>query len=170
MRREDILNTIWTDTDFAELSVPSQLGYLWSFTNSHVGMSGLYKLRVGQMGFELGLTADDEAEVWRELAETRFAYFEDGVVFVRSRVKHLRTRGEKMRISVVNDLRQIRPDHPLVSAFLEEYLFTKWLDPDLAEFVSERAESLNQAVSDGLAMGSQDGASTNGAHRETVRS
>ena len=43
-RREDIDNGIWSDPDFMSLTAPAKLTYIWSWTNSHCGMAGLYKI------------------------------------------------------------------------------------------------------------------------------
>lgn len=126
-RREDIDNGVWATGDFAALSPLAKLAYIWTFTNQHCGMSGLYKLRTGQLAFELGIDADQEAAIWNELAEADFAHYEAGVVFVRTRVKHLRTRGVNMAKSIASDLAKIDAEHPLRRSFDEEYADVAWL-------------------------------------------
>ena len=51
----------------------------------------------------------------------------DNVLWVRSRVRHLRSRSPQMAKSVASDLRQLRPDHVLRVRFIEEYGSDPWL-------------------------------------------
>jgi hypothetical protein len=90
-------------------------------------MAGLYKLRAGQLAFELGIPTDQEQAVWDELRRVDLVFREEGVVLIRSRVKHLRTRGRNMAVSIAKDVALIAPDHPLRRRFLELYGETPWL-------------------------------------------
>lgn len=118
-RREDIDNAIWGDPDFDGLSNEAALLYLWSFTNPSCGMAGIYKIAKrkileGRLGDKLDQALD-------ELAEAGFVFYEDGVFWVRSRVKHLRTKGEQMKRSIELDLEKLPEGHPLTERFREEY-------------------------------------------------
>jgi len=125
-RREDIDNGIWSDPEFAALPQRAKTLYIWSFTNSRCGMSGLYKLPAGTAAFEIGLTREEEAAAFAELERAGFVFYEAGVVFVRTRVKHLRTRGENMAKSIVSDVAKVAPEHPLRRRFLEKYAAEGW--------------------------------------------
>lgn len=156
-RREDIDNATWADGDFAGLSPLAKLGYLWSFTNPICGMAGLYKCRPGQLAFELGIDQEQELAVWEELSRASFAFYEDGVVFVRTRVKHLRTRGENMAKSIAADVAKIDVEHPLRIRFLETYGSTSWLASKLEPlegFSGTLPTSLGQAKSSNPSEGS----------------
>ena len=154
-RREDIDNGIYGDPDFAALAPLSKLVYIWSFTNSHAGMAGLYKLRRGTAAFELGLSDDEEAEAFAELERTRFAFYRDGVVFVRTRVRHLRTRGENMAKSIAADVDRIAADHSLRAMFVQEYAAFRW--PDLHEQLGRVLANPSDTLPEG---------SDNGTHPE----
>lgn len=127
-RREDIDNAIWSDPDFATLTPNAKLIYLWSFTNERCNMSGLYKVSAKAAGFDTGLPQNAVERAFVELREASFVYLDDGVLWVRSRVKHLRSRGDAMAKSIRNDLAKLRPDHPLLHAFVACYQADPWLE------------------------------------------
>lgn len=131
-RREDIDNSIWSDPDFAALSPQAKLLYVWTFTNQRCGMAGIYKLPAGTAAFEIGMTNDQEAEAFAELEAGRFAFYQGGVLLVRARVKHLRTRGPNMVKSILSDVEKIAPIHPLRQMFVEEYAGS-WIADSLVE-------------------------------------
>jgi hypothetical protein len=128
-RREDIDNSIWSDPDFNTLTPNAKLVYVWAFTNPRCGMAGLYKVIPGAIALETGLDADAITAALRELAETRFVQYERGVLWVRSRVKHLRTKTPQIAKAIARDVEHIGND-PLQAAFLAEYRSLGWLaDP-----------------------------------------
>lgn len=120
-RREDIDNSIWSDGEFVALSPDAKLLYFWSFTNPACGMAGLYKQPMGAAVFPTGLTLKRIERAAAELADARFMFWVDGVIWVRSRVKHLRTKTEQIGKSIVFDVEKIAEGHPLRQGFLEEY-------------------------------------------------
>lgn len=136
-RREDIDNAVWTDPDFADLSADAKLLYLWSFTNPACGMAGLYKASHGLACFQTGLTPKRAERSVGELTAARFLYWEDGVIWVRSRVKHLWNRHERIATSVFNDVQKIPVGHPLRRAFLMEYAGDEDFGERLAPLVDE---------------------------------
>lgn len=126
-RREDVDNVIWQDADFDALSNEAQLLYLWSFTNPRCGMAGIYQVPRRQLlEGRLDSVALDAA--LDELAAARFAVYEDGVLWVRTRVKHLRTQSPQIAKSIATDLDKVPANHPLLAAFVEENR-GGWLDP-----------------------------------------
>lgn len=126
-RREDISNTIWDDPDFAELTAPAKLVYLWSFTNPRCNMAGLYKVPVRHIGAETGLTDSRVEKALSELQARRFIYFDGTVLWVRSRVRHIRTKTPLMARSVVRTVEEFG-NHPFVQGFEQEYPSPSWLD------------------------------------------
>lgn len=119
-RNEDIDNGIWSDPDFDALSPDATLLYLWSFTNPRCGMAGLYKVPRRHL-LEGKLPEERLVTALAELSEARFAFYEQGVLWVRTRVKFLRTKGDMMRRSIANDLGKIPSANPLLKSFCEEY-------------------------------------------------
>ncbi len=130
-RHEDINNAIWSDPDFEDLSANATLLYLWSFTNPRCGMAGMYKVSLRAMT-ESKVSIDEVPATLAELADKGFAFYEDAVLWVRSRVKHLRARSPQMAKSVANDLSNIAPHHPLRVRFLDVYGTDSWLQDALA--------------------------------------
>lgn len=124
-RREDIDNSIWSDPDFHALTPSAKLMYVWSFTNPRCGMAGFYKVIPAAIAMETGVPRDDLAAVLDELRETRFVLYEGGVLWVRSRVKHLRTKTPQIAKSICRDLEQVGRG-PLRDAFMDEYGDTAW--------------------------------------------
>ncbi len=137
-RREDLDNGIWANPEFHRLTIAAKLAYIWSWTNPACGMSGLYRLNPGIAAVDLGLDADQEREVFAELERSRFLYYRDGVMFVRSRVAYLRTRTIQMTKSVVRDVESIPEDHPLRELFAAEYA-ESWLAKAIESFSLDTA-------------------------------
>ena len=131
-RREDIDNAIWSDPDFVELSADAKLLYLWSFTNPRCGMAGLYKVSKGPMIYETTVPVDRIDAAVEELESVCFLFFDGRVLWVRSRVKHLRTRTAQIAKSIVSDLRRVG-EHPFVERFVETYGAWEWLADSLSE-------------------------------------
>lgn len=136
-RREDIDNAIWSDSDFVDLTADAKLLYLWSFTNPSCGMSGLYKAPIGLAAYQTGLTPKRIEKAIGELAGRDFLYWIDGVVWVRSRVKHLRTRTSQIARSVELDVSKIAEGHPLRIRFLDRYAADPWLRKNLSGMRNE---------------------------------
>lgn len=127
----DIQRAIWEDEDFADLSVDARLLYIWSFSNERCNVAGLYKVRTKAMEVDTGLTEARTAAALAELERARFVTYVDGVLFVRSYVKHTRMRSPNMAIGIAKAVKAISPDHPQRRAFLEKYTVPgyEWLDP-----------------------------------------
>lgn len=126
MRREDVENQIWEDEDFDGLSDDAAFLYLWSFTNHRCGMAGIYRVK-GRSILEGRLTPERRERALAELQEKRFVYYMDGLLWVRTRVKHLRTRGEKIATSIIRDLERVPAEHPIRRLFLSEYVENSWV-------------------------------------------
>jgi hypothetical protein len=125
-RREDIDNAIWSDPDFEALSLEATVLYLWSFTNPRCGMAGIYK--VSRRGMtESKVPAERLDAALAELAEAGFLFYEDGVLFVRSRAKHLRQKTVQIAKSIRSDVAKLPVGHPLRVMFLEVYQGSSWL-------------------------------------------
>jgi hypothetical protein len=144
-RREDIDNAVWSDEDYVSLSPDAKLLYLWSFTNPACGMAGLYKCDRGLAAYQTKLTPKRVDNAIRELSDAAFLYWEEGVIWVRSRVKYLRTKHDNILKSIAMDVSKIAEGHPLRVAFIEEYHdYGK-----LAPFLSGMRNSLNVARTSG---------------------
>lgn len=124
-RREDIDNSVWSDPDFHALSPNAKLVYLWSFTNPRCGMAGIYKTVPAAIALETGLTLKAVDAVLDELHTARFVLHVHDVLWVRTRIKHLRTKSIQMARSIEGDLERVG-DEPLRRLLIEEYKGTAW--------------------------------------------
>lgn len=151
-RREDIDNAIWSDPDFIALSADGRYLYLWSFTNPRCGMAGLYKLSLAPIPAETGLTMRRITDALEELSGAAFAFYEDGVIWVRTRVAHLRSRNPNIGKSIAADVGKLREDHPLRVRFLSTYRHLSWLEEHLSCFplVEPKSETVAKRSADRL--------------------
>jgi len=131
-RNEDVSTAIWEDEDFDALTDDAAFIYMWSFTNERCNMAGIYQVKARHI-IEGRMNIDRRNQALAELAEARFVYYQDGWLWVRSRVKHMRTRGEKMAASIIKALEKVPADHVLRAAFLDEYLHGSWVSFWLAQ-------------------------------------
>ena len=120
-RVEDIRNDIWSDPDFALLPGTAKLVYIWSWTNPRCDMAGIYKVGTPTIAHECGIQVPDAEGALADLQHASFILFDGAWLLVRTRVKHLRSKGEKMAKSVARDIARVPSDHPFRSAFLLEY-------------------------------------------------
>jgi len=141
-RREDLDNAIWSDPDFAELTGPAKLLYIWSFTNQRCGMSGLYKVSRGAMVFEISHPLPVIEAALVELEEARFLHYDGAVLWVRSRVKHIRTKTKQIAVSIANDVVKLHP-HPYTEWFLQAYSSLQWLRDAFTEAAQKHGDYLN---------------------------
>jgi hypothetical protein len=146
-RREDIDSGIWSDPDFEALSLEATSLYLWSFTNPRCGMAGLYKVSRRAMG-ESKVPDDQLDDTLAELAAADFLYYQGGVMFVRTRVKHMRQKTEQIAKSIRSDLQKVADGHPLKQKFLGMYEGMPWL----RRFLTPDEVSVNGPPTDGPAL------------------
>jgi hypothetical protein len=145
-RREDIDNGIWSDPDFEALSLEATSLYIWSWTNPRCGMAGLYKVSRRAMG-ESKVPDDQLDDTLAELAAAGFLYYQGGVLFVRSRVKHMRQKTEQIAKAIRSDLQKVSDSHPLKVQFLATYAHMPWL----RRFLTEGQASVDGPPPDGPA-------------------
>ena len=126
-RREDIDNAIWADPDFLDLSPDAKLLYVWSFTNSHCNMAGLYKVAERTMRAETGLAPGRLSKAIAELTASDFWRTHEAWVWVRTRVRYLRSKNPNMAKSIHNDIAELPVGHILREQWLEFYGDLFWL-------------------------------------------
>ncbi len=148
-RLEDVSTALWEDEDFDELSPDAKLTYLWSFTNARCGMCGVYRVRRRSI-VEGCLPAKRRDEALKDLEEHGYVRYVEGWLWVRSRVKHLRTKGSKMATGVIRDIERVPAEHPLRSAFLTEYLENTWVSSWLSDAKVEALSIPHPTPSEGL--------------------
>jgi len=83
-----IRSSIWEDQKFSKLSPQAKLFYIYSFSNHRCPMSGIYKIAIKTMSFELNV--DDCTELLIENIKIGLlAYdFEKNVIWVIGKIKH----------------------------------------------------------------------------------
>lgn len=131
-RNEDFDNSFWSEPEVEELSANATLLYIWSWTNLRCGMAGVYRVSLRAMT-ESKVTVDEIPAALEELAAGRFAFYEESVLWVRARVKRLRTRTPQIAKSIANDLAKIAPEHPIRGQFLQAYADLPWLRDALGD-------------------------------------
>lgn len=146
-RREDFDNSLWSDPDFLALSSDARLVYIWTWTNPRCGMAGIYKLAPSMAALETGLSQDRVMAALDELGAAEFTFYENRVLWVRTRVKHLRQKTFPIAKSIRNDLLKIPDDHPLKARFLATYGHHSWLSDCIG---SEGHVTLNRPSPDSL--------------------
>lgn len=129
----DIQTAIWADLD--GLSDDAALLYIWSFSNPASNVAGLYKVARRQL-VEGRLTPARLDAALQELADARFLYYVDGVLWIRTHVKHYRSRTEQAAKSIVTSLRRLA-GHPLAAA-----LYTEYRDLPSFAYLTDRLQEL----------------------------
>lgn len=140
-RREDIDNAIWGDPEFEALSPDAKLLYLWSFTNSQCNMAGVYKVSVARMAGETGLNTARTEKALAQLVEQAFLVYEAPWLWVRSRVKHIRSESPSMARSIAKDVKALDDEVPIRRQFLDRYGAVSWLRDALAELGSSKPKT-----------------------------
>jgi hypothetical protein len=125
-RIEDFDNGIWSHPDFEELSRQAAWLYIWSWTNPRCDMAGIYQVGKRAMT-ESRVELCDIDVALAELAAVDFAYYEDGVLWISSRVKRLRSKSPRMAIGVARDFAKVPVGHPLRARWLSMYGDHAWL-------------------------------------------
>lgn len=125
-RREDIDTGIWNDPDFLALSPEAKLVYLHSFTNSRCGMAGLYMVISNAIQMETGLTAKRLDAALTELREARFVHYDGRWMWVRTRIKHLRSTGINIAKSIRSDVERAGT-HEYAARLVHTYGDIDWM-------------------------------------------
>jgi hypothetical protein len=111
-------------------------------------MGGIYQVKARHI-CEGRLTPERREVALKELAQKRFVYYVDGWLWVRTRVKYLRTRGEKIAISILRDFERLPDDHRIRNGFVQEYQSGSWLSGALKQALSEDPSKTHPRPIDG---------------------
>lgn len=113
----DVQTSIWEDLD--QLPDDALMLYVWSFTNANINPAGLYK--VARRNLCAGRLPDDRLQAALDtLAQQRLLFYVDGAVWIRTHVKHYRSKTVQTAKSIATTLRRLT-GHPLVDEFMKEY-------------------------------------------------
>lgn len=140
-RTEDFNVGLWSDPEFEPLSQDAALLYIWSWTNAHTSWSGLYT--VGRATICLQAKVPDERldAALAELAGVGWLQYIDGVMWVRGRVKNIRSKSRRMATSVVRDLARVPEEHPLRRQWMDRYGREKWLQDAFARVFENSSDT-----------------------------
>lgn len=137
MQREDVQTSIWTaDDDFIDLCHEAKLLYIWTFTNPRCNMAGLYRVAKRVMQRETTIPPKRFEIAFEQLVKGGFLLYEDGVLWVRTRVKHLWSKHQNYAKQIAKNVVEVAP-HPLAEQFLAEYRDRGWLRKELSSIPVE---------------------------------
>lgn len=140
-RTEDIDNAIWDEADFYALNAPAKLVYIWSWTNRRCDFSGIYQVPLAAIASE---TKHDEQTVRDALAElerAEFVFYDGTWLWVKARVKRIKTRTVQMCKAIVKDLARVPDPHPYRLQLLELHGGRVWQSKDVRTTITAELES-----------------------------
>lgn len=147
MGRVDFIESeLWEEVE--KLSPWATLLFIWSFSNSRGNSAGIFKVSRSAMT-ESKVPRHKIDDALAELAQGRFVYYVDGVMWVRAKAKRStpkdkQAKNPKIASAIAKSVGRIDPGHPLRVAFIDYYGQWEWLKGDLAslsEGLDSRAES-----------------------------
>lgn len=152
---------IYSDDDFLAMSSSARWLYVWAFTNPHCNMAGVYKASLRMASMETGLTADEIQSALAELESAQFiAYDTEGRwLWVRTRVKHIRSQNRNVAKAIISALTDLPRGHPFGATFYREYVDSDWGSGEnrgvLEALLNEAAEDRDDWLREGLLTVSQ---------------
>jgi hypothetical protein len=125
-KHAEIETAIYNDPDFLSLTGAARAVYVWSFTNQRTGQSGLYKVATEQVAMETGFSGRQLENALALLRERRFLFYDGRVMFVRTKVRRIRTKyTETIALAIASEVRSIGA-HPFVRMWLDENESHPW--------------------------------------------
>jgi hypothetical protein len=125
-KRAELETAIYDDPDFLALTGPARSVYIWSFTNSRTGQAGIYKVAREQIALETGFAGKQLRGALDELCRERFLFYDERVMFVRTKVKRIRTKyAETIAKSIAAELKSLGL-HPFVEMWWQENENHEW--------------------------------------------
>jgi hypothetical protein len=118
-RSEDFDNGFWDEPDVFALGPEAKLVYIWSWTNKRCHFSGIYKVPLAAIVFETKHTEEAVQTALVELEQACFLFYDGTWMFVRTRVKRIRTRTVQMCKAIAKDLVNVPHSHPYLLQLLE---------------------------------------------------
>jgi len=126
LRRQDIESTIWHDPKFEDLTPNAKLFFIWSITNAYCNTAGIYSVSRGNMA-EIGLEKTDLDKALEELLQADLIIYDRPFIWVKNRVKHLRSHSPKLVASIQSVLKGLPKKSPILEGFLDYYKDQEWL-------------------------------------------
>jgi hypothetical protein len=126
---QDVRCDLWSDPRFEALSPQAKLLYLWSISNAHCNLAGLYKVSKRTIAFESSVPDIDTTLV--ELEKADLVYYRAPWLFVKWRVAELRSKGPKHAKNIAHDIAELPPGDELRERWLTTY--GAWLEKTLPD-------------------------------------
>jgi len=128
----DVLKAIWVDPWFLALPSDGKLIYLWGITNEHSNLAGLYVVAEETIRHETKLSQPRLAKGLEAVYPKMVFYAETGVVCVPSRPKHVRSKTDQIRTSILRAV-EACPHPEIQSHYVERYGKSTWLGAELRD-------------------------------------
>jgi hypothetical protein len=141
-RIEDFDSELWDDPAIEALSLEATILYIWTWTNSRVGAAGIYKAT--RRALTESKVPDDRLDAaLAELQEADLAFYDETYVWVKARVKRLRTRTVAMCRGIAKAIAKVPEGHPYRVAFMERYGSQVWSSGTGATTIADEIRSLS---------------------------
>jgi hypothetical protein len=147
-RDESINNAVWDEADFYALSAPAKLVFIWSWTNRRCDFSGIYQVPLEAIVSETKHTEDDVRSALAELEASEKVFYDGTWLFVRNRVKRLKTRTKSMCIRVARDLQSVPESHPYRRLLLDLQGVCVWQSANDRTTIRGELDTLSGATPD----------------------
>jgi hypothetical protein len=148
-RDESINNAIWDEADFYALSGPAKLIYIWTWTNRRCDFSGIYQVPLAAIASETKHEEPVVLEALSELHAASFVFYDGTWLFVKARVKRIKTGTVQMCKRIANDLSRVPEDHPYRRQLLDLQGGRVWHSKDVRTTIATELEYLASGIRDG---------------------
>lgn len=119
-RKETIVNSAWT-TDLLPLTPAAKLTFIWSWTNEHASLCGIYEIRRPVIEFETGVQGKRMDEVLTELSGADLMHYDGCWLYVPARLGNINRGAPTVQKAVERDLALVPQDHPYLTQMRNRY-------------------------------------------------
>lgn len=119
-RKETIVNSAWT-TDLLTLTPAAKLTFIWSWTNEHASLCGIYEIQRPVIEFETGVTGERMDEVLAELEAAERMHYDGAWLYVPARLGNINRGAPTVKKAVERDLGLVPEKHPYLEMLAARY-------------------------------------------------
>jgi hypothetical protein len=119
-RREDFDNGFWRDPDVYPLSPHAKLVYIWTWTNSHCNLAGLYEVHPAIIAGETRLTDKRVQQALEEIQVAGLVAYDGRLLWVKGRIGQIGSKNSNVGKAIGKDLARIG-SHPFVDELRARY-------------------------------------------------
>jgi hypothetical protein len=123
-----IHTSIWDDDWFCQLKSDEKVIFIWLFSNSRSGISGIFQFSPFVCARETALSIDVVNKTIEEFANSGKLMIDGEYIWVKNLRKYNNARGELNNKAISNDLNKVTPK--MLSAYKEYYSFQKPIEID----------------------------------------